>query len=239
MAFDKDVGPALASACAENDAMHLAKTAELVRREMLQHSVKFQCRFDEHDIEDAVPQSLLELVSMIEHGPDIESQLENGVTTSDQAIAQLLQFNCHRKVQKDSASSQRHSPDRETPFAVYVGLLVFAKTRKRQLIDTLFQYGICISYDRVLEISTQLGEAVVQRYLEEGVVCPPIMRKGIFTKSAVDNIDHNPSATTAMSSFQGTGISLFQHPMEDSQGEDRSLVLLGDKPKSKKDLTPS
>ena len=79
------------------------------------------------------------LVSMIEHGLDIESQLENGVTTSDQAIAQLLQFNCHRKVPKESASSQRHSPDRDTPFAVYVGLRVFAKTRKRQLIDTLFQ----------------------------------------------------------------------------------------------------
>ena len=60
------------------------------------------------------------------------------------------------------------------------------------------------------------------------------MRKGIFTTSAVDNIDHNPSATTAMSSFHGTGISLFQHPMEDSQGEDRSIVLLGDKPKSEK-----
>ena len=179
------------------------------------------------------------LVSMIEHGLDIESQLENCVTTSDQAIAQLLQFNCHRKVPKESASSQRHSPDRDTPFAVYVGLLVFAKTRKRQLIDTLFQYGICISYDRVIEISTQLGEAVVQRYLEEGVVCPPIMHKGIFTTSAVDTIDHNPSATTAMSSFHGTGIFLFQHPMEDSQSEDRTLVLLGDKPKSKKDLTPS
>ena len=149
---------------------------------------------------------------MIEHGPDIESQVENGLTKTDEAIAQLLQYNCHRKAPKGSGSSQRHSSDRETPFAVYVGLLLFAKTRKRQLIDTLFQYGICISYDIVLEISTQMGEAVVHRYLDEGVVCPPIMCKGIFTTSAVDNRDHNPSATTAISSFHGTGISLFQHP---------------------------
>jgi hypothetical protein len=35
---------------------------------------------------------------------------------------------------------------------VYVALLLFAKTRKRQLIDLLFQHGMCISYDRVLEI---------------------------------------------------------------------------------------
>ena len=60
------------------------------------------------------------------------------------------------------------------------------------------------------------------------------MRKGIITTSAEDNIDHNPSATTAMPSIHGTGIYLFQHPMEDSQGEDRTLVLLSDKPKSKK-----
>ena len=105
------------------------------------------------------------------------------------------------------------------------------KTRKRPLIDTLFQYGICISYNRVLEISTQMGEAVVQRYLDEGVVCPPIMCKGIFTTSAVDNIDHNPSASTAISSFHGTCISLFQHPSDDSGDEDRAPLLLGDKTK--------
>ena len=53
--------------------------------------MNFQGRFDQRDIEDAVPESLLEFVSMIEHGQyDIESQLENGVfTMSDQAIAQL------------------------------------------------------------------------------------------------------------------------------------------------------
>ena len=146
----------------------------------------------------------------------------------------FLQYNCHKKAPKDASSTQRHSLDRETPFAVYVGLLIFAKTRKRQLIDALFQYGICISYDRVLEISTQLGEAVVQRYIDEGVVCPPAMREGIFTTSAVDNIDHNPSSTTSMSSFHGTGISLFQHPNEDTRGEERNLVLLGEKTKSKK-----
>ena len=73
-----------------------------------------------------------------------------------------------------------------------------------------------------------MGEAVVQRYLDEGVVCPPIMCKGIFTTSAVDNIDHNPSATTAISPFHETGILLFQHP---SRGEDRAPLLLGDKPK--------
>ena len=52
----------------------------------------------------------------------------------------------------------------------------------------------------------------------------------------MDNIDHNPSATITMSSFHGIGISLFQHPSDDSQGEYRAQFLLGDKLKSKQML---
>ena len=37
------------------------------------------------------------------------------------------------------------------------------------------------------------------------------MKKGIFTTAAIDNIDHNPSAASAKSSFHGTSMSLFQH----------------------------
>jgi hypothetical protein len=45
--------------------------------------------------------------------------------------------------------------------------------------------------------------------MEEGVVCPAVMRKGLFTTAAMDNIDHNPTATTATTSFHGTSISRF------------------------------
>ena len=33
--------------------------------------------------------------------------------------------------------------------------------------------------------STQLGEAVVERYLNEGVVCPPLLKGTVFTTAAV------------------------------------------------------
>jgi hypothetical protein len=61
----------------------------------------------------------------------------------------------------------------------------------------------------VLEISTQLGESVLSQFMEDGVVCPAILQKCLFTTSAVDNIDHNPSVTTATISCHGTGISVF------------------------------
>jgi hypothetical protein len=42
---------------------------------------------------DSVPRCLVELVLMIEHGPDIKSQIENGLAKSHFPIAQLLYFN--------------------------------------------------------------------------------------------------------------------------------------------------
>jgi hypothetical protein len=194
--FEKDVGPAFVSVCDYPDAMYLAKASEIVRREIFAEQNKFSGHFDRDSVVDSVPRCLVELVLMIEHGPDIKSQIENGLGKSDFAIAQLLYFNNHKKGTKNTSEHSRHSSDREPPFAIYVGLLLYAKTRKRELIDALFQHGICISYDRVLEISTQL------------------LQKGLFTTSAVDNIDHNPSATTATISCHGTGISVFQHPSQ-------------------------
>ena len=106
------------------------------------------------------------------------------------------------------------------------------RQKKRQLIDALFQHGICISYDRVLEISTQLGESVLCQFMEDGIVCPAILQKGLFTTSAVDNIDHNPSAT-ATTSCHGTGISVFQHPVSSTFSDSRTLEFKGQKPKTK------
>ena len=147
---------------------------------------------------------------MIEHGADIKSQLRFGTTTTDLAMAHLLQYNCFAKY-KEGAATPRHSSDRETPFPVYIGMSVYAKTRKRHLVEMLHDRGLSIPYDRVLGISTQLGDAAVARYVEEGVVCPPKLRKGLYSTSAFDTIDHNPSSTTATTSFHGTSISISQH----------------------------
>ena len=53
---------------------------------------------------------------------------------------------------------------------------------------------------------------------------------GLFTTAAVDNIDHNPSFTTARDSFHGTRISLFQpiytkHPGVDRGAESYSVFI--------------
>ena len=83
-----------------------------------------------------------------------------------------------------------------------MGMSVFGRTRKRQLVEMLHDHGISISYNRVLEVSAQLGDAAVAKYEEDGVVCQPDLR---------------------------TSISIFQHQTTDNEGEKREPLQLGDK----------
>ena len=121
----------------------------------------------------------------------------------------------------DQPTSHHHSKARETPVPVYLGLYLHSKTRKRELIDNMFNLGLSISYDRVLALSTSLGNAVCELYTQDGVVCPPNLRPGLFTVAAADNVDHNPSSSTAEVRFHGTGISLYQYPATEKEGKVR------------------
>ena len=105
-------------------------------------------------------------------------------------MAQLLQYNCYA-IFKEGAPTHRHLKDRKTPLPIYIGLPVFAKTRMKKLVQMLYANGLSISYGRVLEISAELGDAVISKYIRDGVVCSPELRRGLFTTSAMDNIDHN------------------------------------------------
>ena len=131
-----------------------------------------------------------------------------------------------------------HSKTRETPLSVYLGALLHFQTRKKDLVDKLFHLGLCISNDRVLEISSNLANTLCQIYEEEGSVCPLTLKNDIFTTAAVDNIDHNPSSTTAKDSFHGTSLSLFQHPTLENQETDRPAVSYVERPVIKKTMTP-
>ena len=71
----------------------------------------------------------------------------------------------------------------------------------------------------ILTISTSVANGLNEQYIEHGVICLPALRKFLFTTAVVDNIDHNPSATTAKDYFHGTGISLFQFRNSHATGD--------------------
>ena len=214
LAFNQDVGAALRMACeqdADSDGIHLARAANIVRRDMLKMTTAFSGSFDTICQEESMPNALIALVSMILNGPNIHEQSRHSSTPAPTLkIYQLLQFNscARRRKSTGSVKSTTHSHIRETPVPVYLGVMIHTKTRRRDLVDELYRLGLSVAYDRVLSISSALGDNICRYFQFEGAVrCPPILKGGLFTTGAVDNIDHNPSSTSAQESFHGTGIS--------------------------------
>ena len=70
----------------------------------------------------------------------------------------------------------------------------------------LHHLGLSVSYHRVLQVKNELANSVCQDFKKKSVVCPPQLRKGLFTVAAIDNIDHNPPSNTAKCSFHDTGM---------------------------------
>ena len=172
---------------------------------------------------------LLALVSMILQGLSIKHQSESS-TPAALTIAPLLKLNSLKHQRAATGSTPcpvRHATMQETPVPIYIGLMLHAHTRKKKLVDRLAHMGISISYDRVLSLSAQLGNSACRLYHQEQVVCPPKIRGRVFTTAAVDNIDHNPSSTTAKQLFHGSTISFMQHPAFPGAGTDRSIIILG------------
>ena len=100
---------------------------------MVEHKSNFEGNLYDSSEYDSLPPAFFQFVCMIEHGANTKSQLRFGMTTTDLAMAQILQYNCFAKY-KEGAATQRHSTDRETPFLVYIGMSVHGKTRKRDLL---------------------------------------------------------------------------------------------------------
>jgi len=223
--FKEDIGSALSISNDQSDekALCLAQAAKIIREDILSSENKtvFGGKFHIGCERDSVPCTLVALVRMILHGPTVKDADEDACQAA-LSISQLIKFNIKKNTPRVSASSvhvTHHAAELETPLPVYISLLIHGCTRNKTIIDKLYQLGICISYDRFLRLSSDLANAVCQYYIEKEVVCPPELKGGLFTTAAVDNIDYNPSSTTASGSFHGTGISLFQHPCNEDREE--------------------
>ena len=88
--------------------------------------------------------------------------------------------------------------------------MVHSRTRKKSLIEELNECGLSISDKRILEIQNSITNLLCKLYDVQRSAYPPRLQENIFTVSAIDNLDHNPSSSTAKDSFHGTGISIFQ-----------------------------
>ena len=180
MAFEEDLGVALDKACeldSDSDAVHLACAGHIVRRHMFGEAKPFT-GFPGRCQEEPVPPLLLALVGMILEGPSMKDKMAD-TNPAEITEAQILNFNRvkHKRTRGTTSSTQE------------------------DIVDSNSHLGLSISYDRMLQLSAQMGNNVCQQFHREQVVCPPKMRGEAFTTAAVDKIGHNPSATISKDSF--------------------------------------
>ena len=216
----------------EGDALILAKAARIVREDMISSKASgftFNASFPTECQQNSVPTTLKSLVCMLLRGADLKDQ----ELTDSQAcltVSQTILFNCKKRPRtaknETSSTKSRHSLEYEPPLPLYIGLNIHTQTRSKKLITQLCELGLSVSYDRVIYLENQLAQAVSEDMQTKGVVCPANLRKDLFTVAALDNLDHNPSSTTATGSFHGTGISIFQFPTKSNHGQAQDGISL-------------
>ena len=135
--------------------------------------LEFNGSFHTECQEQSLLTSLLSLVAMVLNRPNIKTQSSSSsVSQPALSISQFNLYNSYKHYKENAKGVVRHSQQRKTPLPVYLGIMLHTKTRKSDLVDTHFNLGLCISYDQVLKISTELGDKICY-YEQEKAVCPP------------------------------------------------------------------
>ena len=73
-------------------------------------------------------------------------------------------------------AEMHRAKSRGSPLEIYLGMMAQVYTRKKDLIDEHFHFGISISYKRVMKLSTAIGNDILSQYNLENIVCPPNLR---------------------------------------------------------------
>ena len=184
----------------------LAEAAKLLREEVFRKSyASFNGSFSTECQESYLPASLKMFISMVLNGVNITADYEEAQPTL--TIAQLMIFNMKKRSKK---ANTYHHIDQEAPLCTFLALKLHAETRSKSLIQMLFKLAISPSYKRVLSIEDQLTAAVCEQFNQDDVVVPCSLKKNRFSIGALDNVDYNPSSTSAQGSFHGTSLTLVQ-----------------------------
>ena len=117
---------------------------------------------------------------------------------------------------------------RETPFPLYVGLKLHAETRLRNVVVKFHTLGLCVSYNRILDVRKKLALSVCQRYENDGVVIPSNMKLNVFTTADVDNHDVKKSCNLSRDEFHGTSITMTNHLSQENMGAERPHITFDD-----------
>ena len=72
-------------------------------------------------------------------------------------ISQIIRFNAIKYKRKQDVGFSRHSSKSEPPLPVSIGLMIYNKTMKKNIVDHLALDGLSINYDRVRTIHDNIA----------------------------------------------------------------------------------
>ena len=148
--------------------------------------------------------------------------LVDGISISDPSqethtCAQVIMYNTMKQRSNHGATSYKDK-GRETPVMVYNTLKIYFTVHSKTLINRLFDIGLCVPYKRLLGITKQLYEGLMESFKRNKTFIPHHLRKGIFTVLVKDNIDINATSTFVTSNYHATSISILQFYSTDNTG---------------------
>lgn len=170
---------------------------KMVRKDMLQHTNSLNDDFDNQSKCESVSSSLFAIVNVMLYGANIVAN--EVVTQPCLTIPQLLCFNV--QIRKPTGNILIQQTDRESHLPSYMGLSIFGKTWKEEIVEKIHSLALLISYTCMLKLSADMCEIVNIKFQKEKAVHPPKLRQRIFIITAYDNIHQNPSSSPSENSF--------------------------------------
>ena len=147
MTSKDDCGKAISEPCdLQDDGICLERAACIIRKEILikQDDKKLSNKNNVISKEILTSQSEIDFISppvmsfinMVLNGSNVDTS-DKKLSVSTLTIAQLLQFNTVKQKNKSKSN--------ETLLPLYMGLMVYSRTRKKSLTEELNEYGLSIS----------------------------------------------------------------------------------------------
>ena len=195
----------------------LQKIVLSIRKEIFKQKNNFTDDLNLNRQNESIPKILLFLTNALIDGfnRDVVNVSQESLTAAQIIVSNATQ---RTKAKGDHTLVRRHKECQETPLLIYSTLKIYSTCRSRNIIDHFFSIGICISYDRILELIQNVYENLRESYQQYNCFFPNVLKKGLFTVMMKDNIDMNAISTFVKSYYHGTSLPVVQFPTIENPG---------------------
>lgn len=128
------------------------------------------------------------------------------VSLTQNTMAMTLSENQVRNMKSEALRSTR-----EMPQQLAIGLALHQTLRCKEMVNFLHGFGLCVEYNRILRVETQIENNVLQRMQENGgCFIPPDIVLGRQLLWAIDNSDFSEDTPDGKNTLHGTSVAVYQ-----------------------------